>query len=182
MLLIQTQSYKGFYNEPLTLKLAAQAEVLISNKNSRLEWSQNTLDAQSISFLLESKNPSVSNRTPPDAVYLNDEFKIFLPDKKTFLIADKNMITTSVLTGSLFKLQQKYSAMCDQNGLEYKIDVNNRNPNCGFPYLDCIGRCGKRKLLVKINKNWYTMGSNKKNVFTWIQIVGWQNYELDLLD
>lgn len=117
--------------------------------------------------------------------FLQDEFRIRY-GSKSYVYADPVEKRLVAATGSstLFRLEQKYSAGCDPNGLEYEVDINNRVDTCDFPYLDCVARCGKRVLSAYVDGKFKRISRGKggrRDHVTWDNIQNtWTAYELEL--
>lgn len=185
--------YSGYYGQGVVFQLSGWdsggSYITYDKDTSCFVWNMESHDKTVMELARE--NPDVKNRER-GRVYIGDAFYIRLGGEYAALSTEGSKLSLTFRRGDAahFMLQHKYSG-CPANGREYDAsDINNRNKACRFPYTDCIGRCGKRKLLVRLqNGKWGTVGTTKKCgtygsgqgcPVTWAGIGDWTTYEMNL--
>lgn len=172
-------TYTGQYGNALILQLGDRGSggsfIHVNDTSIRFEEDLKT----PFVFHLVQTNAHVIDRKP-NMVYLGDTFQICTKaNEKSYISLRNELFTISDTSPALFRLEQKYTdqKFCQANSIEYDIDINNRNTGCQFPYVDCFGRCGRRKLYVYIGTKWVTCGRDKNNTFSFKNLGGWETYE-----
>lgn len=184
---VKQQRYTGHYGDKLSLGLNPGDQqgpyIHISPTNKYIGFDDDNKTA--LVFKLLTANGAVAKRIP-NMIYLHDVFNIYSPDNggggHVVLSDNSQFKVDNTSPPALFTLHQKYSTLCNENGIEYDTsDINNRNIKCEFPYTDCIRRCGMRKLLVNVNGKWETCGKAKNGNISYKHLGGWQTYEFMVL-
>lgn len=189
--------YTGYYGQGVVFQLSGYdsggSYVVFDPSSGTFVFDAEQPSPPLMTMELARANPKAKNREP-GRVYLGDVFHILHRGRYATIDKGRGRVTLAGNSPKAeFVLSQKYGTGCDFDGKEYDAtDANNRNTACAFPYVDCVRRCGKRKISIHVGGGKFSVLGTRKSCGTyggdgggacpwvWEGVSGWRDLEMNI--